>query len=190
MNNPTNPTLFIKCPTCQAEVSRQAVFCPRCGQPFQSVAYQQQPLQANLPLPVGKKSGIGKIFAIGCLGLIIFVGVVNVIGSILFSKSRLNQNPSTQPSQIEKNPTPQEVTKKPIKRKTKEQRIQGGLIELNDEEGNPRPYSLKCFKELSDLKILDEKKIPKGIKTAIYERCLDLNGNATQAVQDMIDVVK
>ena len=186
MNNQNNIALTI-CRACQTAVSKQAVSCPRCGQPLQAINYQQPQFQQNLPQIAPKKGRIGKTFGIGCLGLLGFLVVMGIISAALVPKTNnaVQNQPAQQNIQAKENPTPQQIAKKPVRKKTKEQRIDGGLIELNDEEGNPRPYSLKCFRELTEMHVLDEPKFTKGIKTAIYERCLDLNGNSTQAVQEM-----
>ena len=41
MNNQYNNTSLVNCPACQNGVSKQAVSCPKCGQPLQFANYQQ-----------------------------------------------------------------------------------------------------------------------------------------------------
>ena len=92
MNNLLNNTSLANCPACQTAVSRQAVSCPRCGQPLQTTNYQPQQFQQNFSQPVSKKGGVGKTFGVGCLGLIGFLVVAGLIGSIALPKPNTIQN--------------------------------------------------------------------------------------------------
>ena len=93
------------------------------------------------------------------------------------------QSPSVDSSLANK---PKEVSKY----KTKETRIRAGVIEMNDAQGNARPYSLGCWKQMREMDIFSEKRLTVGVKTAIFERCLELNGNAKQAVSEMAQLFK
>lgn len=59
-NQYSNPSLA-KCPACQTSVSRQAVSCPKCGQPLSAVNYQQPQshLGNSFNMPPMAHSGYG-----------------------------------------------------------------------------------------------------------------------------------
>ena len=99
MNNQYNTSLAT-CPACQNGVSRQAASCPRCGQPLQIASYQQPQFQQNFSPPVAKSGGIGRTFGVGCLGLIGFLVVVGLIGSIALPKRNTVENQTVQNTQV------------------------------------------------------------------------------------------
>ena len=114
MNNQYNTTSLVRCPACQAQVSRQAVSCPKCGQPLQSANYQQTQFQQNNPLPIAKKGRIGKTFGVGCLGLIGLFVVAGIIGSIALPKPNNIQNTAAN-SSLANTPTQSKTTEASIK---------------------------------------------------------------------------
>jgi hypothetical protein len=132
------------------------------------------------------------------LGIIcVFFGVPFLITFLsAFVNPNAQQNPSlfTAPTQSQTPPTvdnnsankPKEVSKY----KTKAERIKAGVIEMNDTQGNARPFSLTCWKQITEMDIFNEKRLTMGVKTAIFERCIELNGNAKQAVSEMAQLFK
>lgn len=113
MDNQYNNASLTNCSSCQNLISRQALSCPRCGQPSRPTSYQQPQFQQNFPQPVPKKGGIGRTFGIGCLGLIGFFMIMGIISAVLIPKTNSStQNQSSKENVItpmaSKPPLPQE----------------------------------------------------------------------------------
>lgn len=68
---------LVKCPDCRRDVSNQAPSCPNCGRP---ISAQKPPAR-----PAPRKTSCA---AWGCLGLIIFVVILGIIGWLVEDSSR------------------------------------------------------------------------------------------------------
>lgn len=159
-----------------------------------AINQQFNPNQSNAVPKKGMSKGAKIVLGLIC----VFFGVPFLITFLsAFVNPNAQQNPSlfTAPTaQSEQSPSvdnswankPKEISKY----KTKEARIKAGVIEMNDSQGNARPFSLSCWKQMSEMDIFNEKRLTMGVKTAIFERCLELNGNAKQAVSEMAQLFK
>jgi hypothetical protein len=102
-NQKLNRPTLIKCPACEADVSNQAVACPRCGQPMQPEKMQLPPPQVSQTRPIPKQKTKTNPLAIGCLAIIgtgvacvIFANIINSVGT----RNAVNQNSSTPRSSV------------------------------------------------------------------------------------------
>jgi hypothetical protein len=149
--------------------------------------------QSNISQKKGMSKGAQIILGLIC----VFFGVPFLITFLSgFVNPNAQQNPSlfTAPTaQYQQTSSVDSWSNKPkeiSKYKTKEARIKAGVIEINDSQGNARPFSLSCWKQMNEMDIFSEKRLTMGVKTAIFERCIELNGNAKQAVNEMAQLFK
>ena len=65
-----------RCPTCDREISKRATACPHCGDPI-----GPDPVLSPQPAPQGGISNTRKNFGIGCMGMLVLLGIFAALNS-------------------------------------------------------------------------------------------------------------